>query len=166
MIKAYKEAFTSANISSGFQRAGIVPFVPMNVLIKCNDLNEQVYTNYVPNDDCLEEPWTNLLKDITMPNSLESIDSSEEEEDSLIKEIDTDHTTYSQELVKLLNYVPPTIEYKNKEAADTRINTFNKVINKSDLYSILESKQAKRKEQSDKKEHNKIKKEHKIKGSK
>ena len=48
MKEAYKASFTHSNISSGFQKAGIVPFVPMCTLPKCNDWDPIKFQKYVP----------------------------------------------------------------------------------------------------------------------
>lgn len=63
MAYAYRVAFTSNNITSGFQKAGILPFAPMNVLHTCDDWNLAIYNKYIPNEDSTEVDWRHMKND-------------------------------------------------------------------------------------------------------
>ena len=54
LLEAYNEAFNSDTISSGFSKAGLVPFNPLKVLRQCEDWNDR-YLDFVPKLDNSEK---------------------------------------------------------------------------------------------------------------
>ena len=159
VIKSYKEAFSFANIASGFQRAGIVPFVPMVVLPKFNNWDALLYTEYIPNEDSSETCWTKLqIEEMSTENAISQQDSSIKDRDIIA---DVQNQNYNIELEKLTTFTAPTTIFKNIEPNDIRVNSYNTVLNRSDLYSISKIKQVKRDEQDAKKEKTRLKRKEK-----
>jgi hypothetical protein len=56
----YFASFTSKNITSGFQSAGIVPFAPLHVLERCKDWDPLLFGRFVPNFDKTEDSLEEL----------------------------------------------------------------------------------------------------------
>ena len=144
----YKSAFTSNNISSGFQRAGIVPFVPLNVLTKCRDWDPDIYAKYVPNEDKTEIDWKLMRND----ENICQFDATNVE-----KVIDEDENL--EYIETLLTFTRPTALYENQVADPIRLDVYNSVCNLSDLRTKLERKQVFVREMAAKKQEIKIRRE-------
>ena len=145
MANAYKSAFTSNNISSGFQKAGIVPFVPLNVLSKLNDWNPIIHNKYVPNEESTEVSWTEMKHDKDIID-YSTIDISNQAPTSCnIIQVPIDQPE-SIVIEAALTFKAPIEQFISKPAGDNRLPIYNQVYNKSDLYNVVKQQQGKVKE--------------------
>ena len=140
MAVAYKESFTPGNISSGFQRGGILPFVPLNVLTKCDDWNADIYNQYVPNEEFTETSWIEMKQDPQIINYRVFENSKDTQEVECDVQVDADQC-YEQAINSVLTFHPPTQELEIKQAAPQRVPAFNVVMNRSNLTDVVRAKQ-------------------------
>ena len=73
---AYKKALTRKNISSGFCKAGLIPFNSLVVLECCEDWNEELHISFVPNFDHSERPLNEFASETYMENVQEILEEA------------------------------------------------------------------------------------------
>ena len=113
----------------------------MNVIYKCDDWNSSVFNKYLPNEDFSEMGWRFLKTDEEVINHRQ-YEEQQDKRDMLPDPVITAATTIEEALLNVTTFVPPAKVYPNKVANPIRIESFNTVLNSSDLYKIVKSKQA------------------------